>query len=119
MSQDRFENGADSVVEAPEAGATVTEAAEQVGVGERSVYRWLARGRQRPESRYGRFAAAIHALRAARQLPPAQRWARLDERELVLVVSRVARAGNVQRRYASVGSSSRPKARPAAEQTRS
>jgi hypothetical protein len=60
-----------------------------------TVERWLERSRRATESKYGPFAEAVDTARAERALPPP------DERpvepdELRVLVSKVAKKGNVQ-----------------------
>lgn len=96
MAGSVFERASRPVLEAIVAGASTAEAARKHGVGVRTVERWIARGREEPDSIYAPFAVAVDACRAARALPAADVLAAMDEAELALIVSEKARAGNVQ-----------------------
>jgi hypothetical protein len=90
-----FENCSESVLDALVAGVSGEDAARQNGISSRTIERWLARGRQDPDSKYGPFAEAVDNARAKRELPPAgERPA--DPSELKLLISKAARKGNVQ-----------------------
>ena len=52
-----------SVLRALYAGLTLVEAAEQVGVAERTLRNWLSTGRSNPDSEHGRFAVAVDEAR--------------------------------------------------------
>ena len=76
-------------------GVSVADTARQHRIASRTIDRWLARGREDPDSKYGPFAEAVDKARAERKLPPAgQRPA--DPAELRLLISKAARKGNVQ-----------------------
>lgn len=79
-----------AVLRAVYGGLSLVEAAEQAGVGERTLRNWLSAGRKDPESEHGRFAAAVDEARDAA--------ARADMSfdEFRGHVSRAVRAGSVQ-----------------------
>ena len=52
-----------SVLRALYAGLTLVEAAEQVGIAERTLRNWLSTGRSNPDSEHGRFAVAVDEAR--------------------------------------------------------
>jgi hypothetical protein len=95
LAEDRFAGCGGTVLEAILSGASTADAARKCGVGVRTVERWLEHGRREPAGRYGPFAQAVDARRAARTLPAHDVLAAMDEDELALVVSETARAGNV------------------------
>ncbi len=68
----------------------MAEASRTVGVPERTVQNWLARGGREPESSFASFAEQAHAARADIRSGP------LDLEELGEVVARAARGGSVQ-----------------------
>jgi transposase-like protein len=95
MADNTFEKCSERVLEALVAGVSVADAARQHRIASRTIDRWLARGREDPDSKYGPFAEAVDKARAERELPPAgQRPA--DPAELRLLISKAARNGNVQ-----------------------
>jgi len=47
------------------AGVSAADAAVEHGVTERTIARWLQRGREHPDGPYGDFAHAVDAARAA------------------------------------------------------
>jgi transposase-like protein len=95
VADNTFEKCSEKVLEALVAGVSVADAARQHRIASRTIDRWLARGREDPESKYGPFAAAVDKARAERELPPpGQRPA--DPAELRLLISKAARIGNVQ-----------------------
>jgi hypothetical protein len=95
VAANAFEKCSEGVREALVAGVSGEDAARQHRIAARTVERWLARGRQDPESKYGPFAESVDRARAERELsPPDERPA--DPGELRLLVSKAARKGNVQ-----------------------
>ena len=72
-------------------GASVADAAAQHGVSERTIERWLARGREEPDGPYGDFAAAVDKQRDRAALPPRDGLP-LDREELLLILSEKTRA---------------------------
>jgi transposase len=77
------------------AGVSAADAAEKHGITERTIARWLQRGREHSDGPYGDFAKAVDAARAdvhhgGHESKP------MDEAELVRVVSERARQGSVQ-----------------------
>lgn len=90
---DLFAELSEGVLKSIVAGASVPDAARHVGCAPRTVQRWLARGRENPQGRYGLFAERVDAIQRERELP---RELPLDEEELKRVVARAARKGNVQ-----------------------
>lgn len=65
------------------------EAAGRVGVHPMTLRRWLRRGREEPESVYGRLVRAVEELEASSPGP-------LSEPELVVLLERQARKGHVR-----------------------
>jgi hypothetical protein len=95
MADNTFEKCSEGVLEALVTGVSVADTARQHRIASRTIDRWLARGREDPDSKYGPFAEAVDKARAERKLPPAgQRPA--DPAELRLLISKAARKGNVQ-----------------------
>lgn len=68
MTANTFETCSESVMEALVAGVSGEDAARQQGITARTVERWLARGREDPDSKYGPFAEAVDRARAEREL---------------------------------------------------
>ncbi len=93
--QTLFEEHSDVVLEAIQDGASIPDAARQVGVGAPTIKGWLARGRDDAKSKYGGFAHAVDAALTKRKLP-AEGDLPADREELLVLASRAARAGNVQ-----------------------
>lgn len=87
----RFAESHGALVEAFTAGCSVRDAACAVGVGERTVKRWLARGRVEPDGPYAAFAAEVDDARGQARMPGVLP---LDAQELAVVVSEAARRGN-------------------------
>jgi hypothetical protein len=95
VADSTFEECSERVLEALVAGVSGADAARQHGIASRTIDRWLERGRQDPDSKYGPFAQAVDRARAERELPPTgQRPA--DPLELKVLISKAARKGNVQ-----------------------
>jgi hypothetical protein len=95
VAANSFEGCSESVLEALVAGVSGEDAARQHDISPRTVERWLARGRQDPESKYGPFAEAVDRARAERGLPPPDERP-ADPSELKILISKAARKGNVQ-----------------------
>ncbi len=57
---------ADAIIDAMREGATVKAAAEAAGVGRRTVYDWLERGREQP---HGQLVARVEAVLDERKQP--------------------------------------------------
>src|SRR5436190_4380449 len=95
MTSDQFKSHGEAVLEDRVAGLTEEEAAQKREISPRTIRYWLQRGRQAPYGPYGDFAKAVHKARRERRLPPGAERP-LDRDELLLVVSRSARKGNVQ-----------------------
>ena len=76
------------------AGLSEADAAAKHGLSERTVQRWLRKGRDDAGGRYGEFAELVDRARIDRELPSDDERP-LDEDELLLVVSRLGRRGNV------------------------
>lgn len=82
----------DDLLEALRAGASVADAARNVGVPKRTVEGWLTRGHREPESIYASFTAAVDEIRRSRSFVSSDP---MSEDELLGYVSRAARAGSV------------------------
>jgi hypothetical protein len=95
MTSDQFKAHGEAVLEDLVAGLTEEEAAQKRDIAPRTIRYWLQRGRKAPYGPYGEFAKAVHTARRERRLPPGDELP-LDRDELLLVVSRSARKGNVQ-----------------------
>ncbi len=98
IDQDLFESHHLAVLAAIRKGASVADAARSLHIASRTVERWLAKGRNQPQSRYATFAATVDRLRAARRAPTPTFAAAncMDEHELFVRVSEACRAGSVQ-----------------------
>jgi len=81
------------VLAAVEAGCSLADAARQAGVAERTVKRWLARGRREQAGAHQEFTEAVEKVWAARELPSSDEP--MDGHELRVSVSEAARAGSV------------------------
>src|SRR6185503_16840503 len=92
---DRFREVGEAVGDDLVAGLTEAEAAQKSGVAPRTIRHWLTRGRRERHGRYVAWAQRVDQARAERVLPPEAEQP-LDREELLLVVSRSARRGNVQ-----------------------
>ncbi len=92
----RFDDTYAELQAAVEAGASLADAALHAGVKRRTAESWLYKGRRDPDSKYGPFAAAVDATRAARAAALAG-LARepLDGPGFVALVDRACRAGSV------------------------
>jgi transposase len=90
-----FEIHSQLVLEGLLAGLSEADAAANHGVSERTIQRWLQRGRDDPTGRYGEFATAVDRARLERELPPEDERP-VDEDELLLLASRFGRKGNVR-----------------------
>jgi hypothetical protein len=95
MPDNTFEKCSEGVLEALVAGVSVADTARQHRIASRTIDRWLARGREDPDSKYGPFAEAVDRARAERELPPPDERP-ADPVELRLLISKAARKGNVQ-----------------------
>ena len=89
-----FDQHSEAVLAAIKAGATLPDAAREAGVSHPTIRGWVTRGHKDPTSKYGGFAAGVDAALTKRKLPentdlPA------DREELLVLVSRAARAGSV------------------------
>lgn len=71
------------------ATASPDEVADAIDVHPATVRRWMRRGRDEPSSIYGRLVAAVDAAGAGRGEP-------LGREELVTLLERQARRGNVR-----------------------
>jgi hypothetical protein len=92
MSAGGFEQ-ASGIVEAVQAGASLPEACDRVGVKFGTARGWLRKGRLDAAGRYGEFAAAVHA---AGVVPVAEdNGEPLTREEVELLIARSARAGSV------------------------
>lgn len=89
----KFDVRAERVAGAIEVGASLADAAREVGLAPRTIERWLARGRE-GRSPYRTFAERVDAARRRQALPAATRALTLPQ--LHAVIDRAARAGNVQ-----------------------
>ena len=89
-----FQRLSPSVLEAIEAGASVADAACRAGCAERTVERWIKRGRDHKAGPYGSFATAVEQPRDSRRLDVAAAEP-LDRAGLEAEVARAARAGSV------------------------
>ena len=77
------------------AGLSEADAALNHGLSERTIRRWLQKGRVDPDGQYGEFAELVDRARVDRELPPSDERP-VDEEELLLLVSRLGRRGNVR-----------------------
>ena len=77
------------------AGASIDEAARNVGVNINTLRTWLRNGRKEPEGRYGEFALEVDAIREARQLPDRAELAALTREEVEAILAEKARAGSI------------------------
>lgn len=78
------------VLAAIAAGASVADAAQHVGIAERTVKGWLTRGRRKPDSQYGPFAEQVDRIRTEREA------VELGTRDDLLAVTwRAAKNGSV------------------------
>ena len=82
-----------AVLGAVEAGCSLRDAAREAGVAERTVKRWLARGRREEAGEHRDFTEAVEAAWQARELPSSD--PPMDGHELRVSVSEAARAGSV------------------------
>jgi transposase-like protein len=69
MAEGAFERLNAVVLESLLAGASVADTAVEHGVAARTIERWLSKGRENPDSKYGPFAAAVDEQRAEREIP--------------------------------------------------
>ena len=90
-----FDGHSEAVLAAIRDGATLPDAAREAGVAHPTLKGWLTRGRKEPSTKYGAFAAHVDAALTKRKLP-ANSDLPADRDELLVLVSRAARAGNVQ-----------------------
>ena len=90
-----FETRSRAVLEDLLAGLSEADAAAKHGLSERTVQRWLQKGRDDASGRYGEFAELVDRARIDRELPSEDERP-LDEDELLLLVSRLGRKGNVR-----------------------
>ena len=95
MADNTFEKCSEGVLEALVAGVSVADTARQHRIASRTIDRWLARGREDPDSKYGPFAEAVDRARVERELPPPDERP-ADPSELRILISEAARKGNVQ-----------------------
>ena len=77
------------------AGVSEADVAVNHGLSERTIKRWLAKGRANPDGPYGEFAELVDRAHIDRELPPDDERP-IDEEELLLLVSRLGRKGNVR-----------------------
>jgi hypothetical protein len=91
----RFRDVGEAVADDLVARLTEAEAAQKHRVAPRTIRHWLTRGRRDRHGPYGEWARRVDRSRAERVLPPEAEHP-LDREELLLVVSRSARRGNVQ-----------------------
>jgi hypothetical protein len=90
---DLFAGKAADIVKAVQAGASLPEACDRVGVNLGTVRGWLRKGRLDAGGRYGQFAAAVDA---AGVVPVAEdNGEPLSREEVELLIARSARAGSV------------------------
>ncbi len=90
----QFEASSEAVLEAIRDGASIPDAALLVEIAPPTVSGWLSRGRKDPKSKYATFAARVDAALTEKKLP-ANGDLPADHDELLILVSRAARAGNV------------------------
>jgi transposase-like protein len=95
MPDNTFEKCSEGVLEALVGGVAIKDAARQSDISSRTIDRWLAQGREDPDSKYGAFAEAVDQARAERELPPTDERP-ADSSELKILISKAARKGNVQ-----------------------
>lgn len=88
-----FEQASPGIVQAVKAGASLNDAAREAGITERTVKRWLTKGRADSESPYANFAFAIDFIREARDTPQSDEP--VDDAEVQLHLSRAIRNGSV------------------------
>jgi predicted transcriptional regulator len=82
------------VIAAVKAGATLAEAAQQAEITERTVKRWLSKGRSDSKSPYASFAFAIDFIRESREAPT-EGDGPVDDEEVQLHLSKAIRNGSV------------------------
>ena len=80
------------LLERTAAGVPLADAARSVGVREATVKSWLTKGRREQSAEYADFTSAIEDAREAASSRPEP----MDEDELAVVVSVMARKGSVQ-----------------------
>lgn len=85
----RMEGARDGLLAALRVGASLSEASRTVGVPERTVQNWIARGGREPDGPFGAFAAEVSAAREVRAGP-------MEVDELREVAAKAARKGSVQ-----------------------
>lgn len=74
------------------AGLSVRNAADAVGLNEKTLKTWITKGRRQQDGDYASFVAQIEEAREIARNRPEP----MDEEELAIVVSEAARAGNTQ-----------------------
>lgn len=77
-------------------GLSLAEACASSDLREPTVKGWLARGRKEAEGAYADFARAVDEARSARKMPSQDELDELTEAEARLLLTRLARKGNVQ-----------------------
>jgi transposase-like protein len=90
----QFEQVSPGIVAAVKAGASLSDAAREHDVAERTVKGWLTKGRKDSGSRYANFAFVIDLIRELRDEP--QPDEPVDDAEVQLHLSRAIRNGSVQ-----------------------
>ena len=96
MAASRFTERSQAVLEALLNGASIGDAATHAGVAASTISNWLKAGRREPASQHGPFAQAVDASRSARKLPPRDELDELTEEEARLLLTKLARRGNIQ-----------------------
>jgi transposase len=94
----RYEECGAVVIDAIKSGASLDEAARHAGCGDRTVDRWLKKGRLDPRGPYGRFAAQVDGARRAQGIVPdaGEDEVTMTRGELRQVTEKAARNGSVQ-----------------------
>jgi predicted transcriptional regulator len=89
-----FDGAGPVIIEAVKAGATLAEAAQQAKITERTIKRWLSKGRADSKSPYASFAFAIDFIRELREAPN-EGDGPVDDEEVQLHLSKAIRNGSV------------------------
>ena len=87
---DTFEKNSLQVACSLAAGISIADAARAAGLSQRTVTRWLSRGRREPGSRYAAFATAVEEAQAVEVSD-----APMTDHEFRVLVSRAVRRGSI------------------------
>jgi hypothetical protein len=91
MAEGAFERLNAAVLASLLAGVSVADAAVEHGVAARTIERWLAKGRENPDSKYGPFARAVDEQRAEREVPTGA----MDGAEFRQAIDTAVRKGSI------------------------